>query len=39
MMLQLLVPGMEHAEEADFGAQMSAIARRFEQRFPPGAAE
>jgi hypothetical protein len=26
MMLQALVPGMEHAEEADLGAEVSGIA-------------
>jgi len=36
MMLQLLIPGMEHAEEADFGAEMSGIAGDFEQRFSTG---
>jgi len=36
MMLQLLIPTMEHAEEADFGAQMSGIAGDFEQRFGTG---
>jgi hypothetical protein len=36
MMLQLLIPTMEHAEEADFRAQMSGITRHFEQRFGTG---
>jgi hypothetical protein len=27
---------MEHAEEADFGAEMVGIARHFEQRFGTG---
>ena len=36
MMLEFLTPGMEHAEEADFGAQMAGIARDFEQRFGTG---
>src|SRR5438552_2410468 len=36
MMLQLLVPTMEHAEEADFGAQMAGIACNFEQRLGTG---
>jgi hypothetical protein len=27
---------MEHAEEADFGAEMARIARHFEQRFGTG---
>jgi hypothetical protein len=33
MMLQFLIPTMEHAEEADFGAEMAGIARHFQQRF------
>ena len=37
MMLEFLTPGMEHAEEADFGAEMAGIARHFEQRFGTGA--
>ena len=36
MMFQLLIPTMEHAEEADFGAQMAGITRHFEQRFGAG---
>ena len=36
MMLQFLTPGMEHAEEADFGAEMAGIAGDFEQRFGTG---
>ena len=35
-MLQTLVPGMEHAEEADLRAQMSRIARDLEQRCGTG---
>jgi hypothetical protein len=30
MMFQLLIPTVEHAEEADFGAQMAGIARHFQ---------
>ena len=37
MMLQFLIPTMEHAEEADFAAQMAGIARHFQQRFGTGA--
>jgi hypothetical protein len=33
MMLQLLIPGVEHAEEADLGAETFGIASEFEQRF------
>ena len=36
MMLEFLTPGMEHAEEADFGAEMAGIAGDFEQRFSTG---
>jgi hypothetical protein len=36
MMFQLLIPTMEHAEEADFGAQMAGVARHFEQGFGTG---
>jgi len=36
MVLEFLTPGMEHAEEADFGAEMVGIARHFEQRFGTG---
>src|SRR5882724_3924337 len=32
MMLQSLVPGVEHAEEADLGAEVTRIAGKFEQR-------
>src|SRR5271157_1185304 len=31
MMLELLIPGVQHAEETDLGAQMSGIASHFEQ--------
>jgi hypothetical protein len=30
MKLEFLVPGMEHAEEADLGAEMSGVTRHFE---------
>ena len=30
MKLEFLVPGMEHAEEADLGTEMSAVASHFE---------
>ena len=36
MKLQFLTPGMEHAEEADFGAEMAGITGDFEQRFRTG---
>jgi hypothetical protein len=36
VMLEFLSPGMEHAEEADFGAEMAGIARHFDQRFGTG---
>ena len=29
ILLQFLIPGMEHGEEADFGAEMARIARDF----------
>jgi len=37
MMFQLLIPTVEYAEEADFGAEMAGIAGDFEQRFSTGA--
>ena len=37
MMFQLLVPGMEHAEEADVGTEMFRIPSDFAQRFSAGA--
>ena len=37
MMLQFLVPGVEDTEEADLGAQMSGVARDFEQGLGAGA--
>ena len=36
MMLQFLIPTMEHAEEADFGAQVAGITRHFQQCFGTG---
>ena len=36
MMFQLLVPGMEHAEEADVGTEMFRIPGDFAQRFSTG---
>ena len=39
MVFQLLVPGMEHAEEADVGAERLGITNDFEQGFSAGAAE
>jgi hypothetical protein len=36
MMFQLLIPTVEHPEEADFGAEMAGIARHFEQRLGAG---
>ena len=36
MVLEFLTPGMEHAEEADFGAQMAGIASDFEQGLGAG---
>ena len=37
VLLQFLIPGVEHAEEADLGAQMAGIARDFQQGFGAGA--
>src|SRR5271165_5236731 len=37
MMLELLIPGVQHAEEADLGAEMSGIASHFEQGCGAGA--
>ena len=39
MMLQSLVPGMEHAEEADLGSQVAWIAGDLQQGFSTGAKE
>jgi hypothetical protein len=36
MKLQLLVPGMQHTEEADLGPETSGIAGDFEKRFCTG---
>ena len=36
MVIEFLIPGTEHAEEADFGAEMAGIARHFEQRLGTG---
>ena len=36
MKLEFLVPGMEHAEEADLGSEMGGVASHFEQRFGAG---
>src|SRR5271167_5197697 len=37
MMLQPLIPGVQHAEETDLGTQMSGIASHFEQSCSAGA--
>jgi hypothetical protein len=34
--LELLIPGVEHAKEADLGAQMFGIASDLEKRFRAG---
>src|SRR5271167_1926682 len=39
MMLQPLIPGVQHAEETDLGAQMSGIASHFEQGCGAGVKE
>ena len=36
MKLEFLVPGMQHAEEADLGAEMGRVASHFEQSFGAG---
>ena len=36
MMLQSLVPGMEHAEEADLGSKMPGIASDLQQSYSTG---
>ena len=36
MRLEFLTPGMEHAEEADFGAEMAGITRDFKQGLGAG---
>ena len=33
---EFLIPGVEHAKEADFGAQMLGIASDFEEGFGTG---
>jgi hypothetical protein len=33
MMFEFLIPGVEHAKEADFGAEMFGIASDFEEGF------
>jgi hypothetical protein len=39
MMLEVLSPGMEHAEESDVGSQVLGIASQFEHRGSAGAVE
>src|ERR1019366_6747594 len=39
MMLEPLIPGVQHAEETDLGAQMSGIASNFEQGCGAGVKE
>ena len=39
MMLQPLVPGMEHAEEADLGSQVAWVAGDLQQSCSTGAKE
>ena len=39
MMLEVLSPGMEHAEESDVGSQVLGIASQFEHRRGAGAVE
>jgi hypothetical protein len=36
MMFEFLIPGVEHTEEADFGAEMLGIASDFEEGFGTG---
>ena len=36
VMFELLIPGVEHTEEADFGAEMLGIAGDFEEGFGTG---
>ena len=36
MNLEFLVPGVQHAEEADLGAEMSGVTSHFEQSFCAG---
>ena len=37
--LEFLVPGVEHAEEADLGPEMGGVARNLQQRFCAGLEE
>jgi hypothetical protein len=39
MMLEVLSPGMEHAEESDVGSQVLRVASQFEHRRGAGAVE
>ena len=39
MMLEPLIPGVQHAEETDLGAQVSGIASNFEQGCGAGVKE
>src|ERR1039457_5250004 len=39
MMLEVLSPGMEHAEESDVGSQVPGITSQFEHRRGTGAVE
>ena len=36
VMFELLIPGVEHAKEADLGAEMLGIASDFEESFGTG---
>jgi hypothetical protein len=36
MKLQLLIPGMQHAEEADLGSEMAGCAGNLEEGFGTG---
>jgi hypothetical protein len=36
VLFELLIPGVEHAKEADVGAEMSGVARYFQERFGAG---
>ena len=36
VMFEFLIPGVEHTEEADFGAKMLGIAGNFEEGFSTG---
>jgi len=37
MKLEFLIPGVQHAEEADMGAEMGVVASHFEKSFGAGA--